>query len=177
MNFPQPKIVREAPASVDFKPVWNRLFCPLLSLEEREIQFLIIHKKLPVSDRLFQIGMKNDPYCLYCPGAVIGDIEHFFSSCVRTQLAWNRLKTKLLQLCSGCLLTSNAELLSFFLPVGSREPEFVWLIGKFSFYAWTTVFIKDSDVKIDKFIGFLKFKFKNEKLKALIGGLGQFLLP
>ena len=40
------------------------------------------------------------------------------------------------------------------------------MIGKFVTYAWNTVFTKDSTVKVKKFIGYLKFKFKDEMLST-----------
>ena len=126
-------------------------------------------------ERLFRIGMKNDPYCSSCPGAVIGDIEHFFSACVKTNLAWNWIKSKLLQLSRGSSLTSSHDFLTLFFPKCVNENEVVWLMGKFIYYVWITVFVKGNEVKIDKFIGYLKFKFKNEKLKPLIGSLNQLL--
>ena len=175
LNLPLPKIVREAPPDKDFKPVWQRLFRPFLTAEEREIQYLLIHGKLPVPEWLFRIGMKNDPYCSSCPGAVIGDIEHFFSACVKTNLAWNWIKSKLLQLSRGSSLTSSQDFLTLFFPNCVNENEVIWLIGKFIYYVWITVFVKGNEVKIEKFIGYLKFKFKNEKLKPLIGSLNQLL--
>ena len=41
------------------------------------------------------------------------------------------------------------------------EEESVWLISTFVNYVWNTVYIGDSDLKLEKFFGFLKFKFKN----------------
>ena len=38
------------------------------------------------------------------------------------------------------------------------------MIGKFVTYVWNTVFTKDSTVKVQKVIGYLKFKFKDEML-------------
>ena len=41
------------------------------------------------------------------------------------------------------------------------EQEIVWLIGTYVDYVWTKVFIGDSELKIEKFFGYLKFKYKN----------------
>ena len=43
----------------------------------------------------------------------------------------------------------------------------MWLISSFVNYVWNIVYIGDSDLKLEKFFGFLKFKYKNSG-----GGLG-----
>ena len=47
--------------------------------------YLLLHNKLPVAERLFRIGFKNDPYCLNCPQAVKADVEHFLCQCERSK--------------------------------------------------------------------------------------------
>ena len=167
-DFPPLKVVREAPPGVDYKPVWERLYSPYLSAESRELLYLLIHNKLPVPERLFRIGVRKDPYCTSCPGKVTSDIEHFFSYCVRTTDAWNWLRGRLTHLAKTGLLVSNLDLLKLFLPRGSGHAQhgIIWMIGKFVTYALNTVFTKDSTVKVKKFIGYLKFKFKDEMLST-----------
>ena len=41
-----------------------------------------------------------------------------------------------------------------------RETEIVWLVSSYVLYAWETVHIKKLEVKLDKFFGFLTFKYK-----------------
>ena len=167
-EFPLPKVVREAPPGVDFGPVWERLYSPLLGADEKEITFLAIHNKLPVPERLFRIGMKKDPYCLHCPNAVVGDIEHFFCSCTRSVAAWQWLKGRLILLSTGATSTSNLEFLNLFLPRGTNQLVMLWLIGKFLQYVWNTIYVKENPVKVDKFIGYLKFKYKNDKVSSSV---------
>ena len=165
-DFPLPKVVREALPGQNYKPVWERLYSPYLNAESKELLFLLIHNKLPVPERLFRIGMRNDSFCAFCPGAVTADIEHFFASCVRTKDAWSWLRTRLSHLVKPGILVSNLDLLKLFLPSESVHAQhgMIWMIGKFVSYVWNIVFHKDSTVKLRKFIGYLKFKFKDEML-------------
>ena len=112
--FATSKEVREA--VVDDKLVWKRLQSGAVNPDGRDVLFLLIHNKLPVPERLFRIGVRNDPYCLQCPGAEVADIEHFFCSCKRTGEAWSWMRLKILGLSNQGLLSSNWELLNFFLP-------------------------------------------------------------
>ena len=51
-----------------------------------------MHNKLPVKERLFRVGLSNDPYCNFCPSAEICDVEHFFCACGRVNAIWCRIK-------------------------------------------------------------------------------------
>ena len=42
----------------------------------------------------------------------------------------------------------------------SRDSEIVWLITSYVSYVWEMVHVKKSEVKLDKFFGFLTFKYK-----------------
>ena len=99
-SFPVHKIVREA--AVDYEPVWKRLHSQVVGPEVRDILFLLIHNKLPVPERLFRIGLKQDPYCQYCEGAEVADLEHFFCSCVRIRQSWSWMR--ILGLCDQSLM-------------------------------------------------------------------------
>ena len=71
------------------------------------------------------------------------------------------MRLKILGLSNQGLLSSNWELLNFFLPRTQFEEEIVWLISIYVNYVWNIVFIGDSEIKLEKFFGFLKFKYKN----------------
>ena len=45
----------------------------------------------------------------------------------------------------------------------SRETEIVWLVSAYVFYVWEMVNIKKLEVKLDKFFGFLTFKYKMDQ--------------
>ena len=81
-SFPTVKVERDEGASFN-KRVWKFLWSPVLNTSTREISYMLVHNKLQVQERLFRIGLKNDPYCGSCTGAVVCDIEHFFCSCER----------------------------------------------------------------------------------------------
>ena len=78
-SFPPPKVVFDS--NRDYSVVWRRLHNPVVDSKAKDVMFLLLHNKLPVKERLFRIGLKNDPYCLKCDGAEINDIVHFFCSC------------------------------------------------------------------------------------------------
>ena len=158
---------------MDYKLVWRRLQSFVLQPEARDVLFLLIHNKLPVPERLFRISARQDPYCLLCPGAEIADVEHFFCSCRRTSQCWSWVRLKILGLCDQGIISSNWELLNLFLPRSQFEQEIVWLIGSYVDYVWTKVLIGDSELKIEKFFGFLKFKYKKSGSSlGQIPGLG-----
>ena len=119
-----------------------------------------MHNKLPVPERLFRIGLRQGPYCQYCIGAEVADVEHFFCSCVRSRQAWSWMRLKILDMCDHGLMCSNWELINLILPASHFEQEIVWLIGNFVGYIWKNVFIRNSEVKLEKLFGYLTFKYK-----------------
>ena len=160
-SFPPPKIVREA--VVCYEPVWKRLHSPVVHAGARDILFLLIHNKLPVQERLFRIGLKHDPHCQFCVGAEIADLEHYFCSCEKTRQVWAWVRLKILGLCDQGLVCSNWNLLNLFLPRTHFEQEIVWLVSNFVEYVWVCIFIKNSEIRFDKFFGFLCFKYKMDR--------------
>ena len=158
-SFPTPKV--EIGSTVDYKLVWRRPENPGLDPEVRNVMFLLIHNKLPVSERLFRIGVKVDPYCSHCPGAEVDDLEHFFSSCERTRQCWSWVRLKIAGLCGQGLRCSNWELLNFVLPQTQFEQGVLWLIGNYVSYAWEQCHVRNSRVVLEKFFGFLTFKYKS----------------
>ena len=133
-SFPTPKV--EVGSAVDYKLVWKRLDNPGIDSDVRNVMFLLIHNKLPVTERLFRIGVKVDPYCSHCPGAEVDDVEHFFCYCVRTRQCWSWIRLKISELCGQGLRSSNWELLNFVLPKTQFEQGMLWLIGSYVHYAW-----------------------------------------
>ena len=158
-------MVREALPGVAYDLVWKRLYIPVLSSDERQLLFLLIHDKLPVKERLFRIGLKPDPYCLICPAALEGNREHFFSGCIMTKDAWKWLRTTMLPLFNSGLLVSNLDLLTLFLPPRSDDHGIIWLLGKYVHYVWMMVYENEREVQVDKLFGFLKYKYKSEEVQ------------
>ena len=52
------------------------------------------------------------------------------------------------------------DIINLFFPNSSRGREILWLVSNYIIYVWETVSIKKQEVKLDKFYGFLTFKFK-----------------
>ena len=86
-NFLLPKVERDA--GINYKDVWRLLLNPVLTADAKDVIFLLIHNKLPVKERLFRIGLLNDPYCQFCPGGVVEDLEVFFCACDRVSQVWS----------------------------------------------------------------------------------------
>ena len=45
------------------------------------------------------------------------------------------------------------------------DKEVVWMLSHYVLYVWDNVHVKESDVKLEQFIGYLKFKFKESPIK------------
>ena len=88
-SFPSSKV--EEDAGVSFKEIWRKFNLPVISSTAREVLYLAAHNKVPVSERLFRIGLQSDPYCLSClevRGALFGDTELFFCTCKNVESTW-----------------------------------------------------------------------------------------
>ena len=174
-NFPVPKVVRDAALVMDFKQVWRRVHSSVLNSDERQIWYLFIHNKLPVQERLFRIGLKNDPYCLFCQTASISDREHVFCQCELTCEAWKWLKLNLAVMAGG-RLESDINILSLFIPNNDCQRELIWLLGKYVSYVWNSAHLQGSHVTVEKLFGFLRWKYKEEKSYLEIPKLENLLL-
>ena len=161
-SFPTPKV--ELDANCDYKVIWKRLRCLVIDSEARDIIFLLIHNKLPLPERLFRIGVRSDPYCPYCPNAVIADVEHFYCNCERSKLGWAWIKLKIGKLCKQGSTPLNWELLNIILPKTQFEREILWLISNYISYVWKQCFLKNKHVKVEKLFGFLTFKYRASSL-------------
>ena len=59
------------------------------------------------------------------------------------------------------------EIINLFFPHSSLAREILWLVSTYILYVWETVHIKKQDVKLEKFFGFLTFKFKMSQATSL----------
>ena len=66
------------------------------------------------------------------------------------------------------------DVLNLFFPNSSRDQEIMWLVSSYILYVWETVNIKKKEVKIEKFFGFLTYKFKMQRVTSL-GNMIQIL--
>ena len=112
-----------------------------------------------------------DPYCEHClglSGAEVCDLEHFFCACSRVRQVWERLKVMIAQLLNvqGTDLP-DSDLINLRLPRNTSNNEIVWLIGIYVGEVWSCLVIKSAaKLSVDKFFGFLKFKYKTDQLGA-----------
>ena len=159
-----PKI--ETDSGLNFARSWKNLKNDCLSAQKRELMFLLLHDKIPVTERLFRIRLARDHYCIWCLQqnmTVICNIEHFFCSCVRVVKAWNPLIALIRK-----LLDSSAEdgtVLRLNMSV-NRCPGVVWLVAAYVSSIWNS---GEGGISVAELFGFLKFKFK----AAMLGSSAQ----
>ena len=161
--FPLPKV--EIEAGFSYRNAWFFINLPIFSSSEMDIMYLLLHKKLPIPEILFRIGLRNDPYCLFCPDAPICDTEHFFCSCLRVSEVWHYVRDLVNHLVEGSF--SNWELINFVLPRCTKEKEAVWLLGNYLVKVWAEVSSSSmTGLNKDSFFGFLKFKYRTDQKGA-----------
>ena len=167
-ELPPPKVELESGTSLT--EVWKLITFPCLDLNEREVLFLLVHRKLPVPERLFRVGLLNDPYCLTCLDSnvtAICDLEHLFCTCVRVKECWTSIRNIVLGLLPNATsgLSQNLDLISLNFSRNSYEKEIVWLIASYISEIWKT-FEKQSDQTVNKenLFGFLKYKYKKNQM-------------
>ena len=59
------------------------------------------------------------------------------------------------------------DVINLFFTNSRRGREITWLVSTYILYVWETVDVKKQDVKLDKFFGFLTFKFKMYQVISL----------
>ena len=52
------------------------------------------------------------------------------------------------------------DVINLFYANSCNDTEIVWLVSSYVLYVWETVQVKKLEVKLDKFFGFLSFKYK-----------------
>ena len=67
------------------------------------------------------------------------------------------------------------DVIHLFYPNSIRGREILWLISNYILYLWETVHIKKKEVKVEKFFGFLTFKFKMHTATSVGPDLLQLL--
>ena len=68
---------------------------------------------------------------------------------------------------------SDWEIVNLFFPNSSCGQEILWLVSSYILYVWETVHIKKQEVKLEKFFGYLNFKYKMHQATPL--GLDRVL--
>ena len=62
----------------------------------KDILFMLIHNVLPTRDRLYRLRKCNSSQCSALDGEE--NVEHLFTSCSRTQVAWAWARRKIMNL-------------------------------------------------------------------------------
>ena len=163
-SFATPKA--ELKAGVSFNNVWCRINSPVLESSSSELLYLLVHNKLPVQERLFRVGLSNDPYCETCPDAINNDVKHFFCLCSRVSHVWTLVRDKL-HFLTGNNATSDHDLMHLLFSSCSLEKEAVWLIGNYVWKIWDEIYVKrEACITLDEFFGYLTFKYKADQTGA-----------
>ena len=55
------------------------------------------------------------------------------------------------------------DLINLLFPNSSHDSEIVWLVSSYVHYVWEMVQVKKQEVNIDKFFGYLTFKYKMQQ--------------
>jgi hypothetical protein len=160
-SFPPPKVVRESDRNYDI--VWSRLHSPVVEARARDTLYLVLHNKLPVLERLFRIRLRNDPYCQVCEAAEVADLEHFFCNCSLVARIWSWVRARVLEYSACRQVVSDWDILNLFLPVSEFDKEVVWMISSYVLFIWDNIFVRNADVKLEQFFGFLTYKYKENQ--------------
>ena len=164
-TFPVPKVEIASGPDFDYKFAWQRINSTVLTSSIRDISFLLLHNKLPLKERLFRVALSTDPYCNFCPGAEVCDVEHFFCNCIRVNAIWSRIKIIITSLIKVNL--SDWIIINYLLPRTEFEDEITWLLGNYIAKAWSDLFARNTVMlKEEEFFGFLSFKFKDDQRGA-----------
>ena len=167
-SLPNTKV--ELDAGVSLSAVWKRVHHPSLVSETKEILYLLSHRKLPVKERLFRIGLLVDPYCEICieicqSQDAIVDFEHYFCSCQKVSLVWPSIRDILVVLARQNVTDSDLILLRF--PKSRYENEMSWLVGSYVQHVWQLLNSEGvSMIDRGQLFGYLKYKYRVDQLGA-----------
>ena len=133
-SFPHPKVIYKY-ENLPWNDIWVRLNHPVLTSKMRDIMFLVIHNILPTRDRLHRLNMSDNAMCKKEDG--LEDVEHLFTGCLRTQVAWAWTRRKIMHLLPDWVtqFPSNFELLHLAYEALLNR-EILWLISTYCSYVW-----------------------------------------
>ena len=119
-------------------------------------------------ERLFRIGLANDPYCASCLDdgvAAINDYEHFFCTCPKLAVSWTHLKEIVSNLLHSDEDIQNLDLVSLRFSERTFETKITRIIASYMNEVWKLIHkTKTQHVNKDKLFGFLKYKYKKDQL-------------
>ena len=163
--FPSLKVERDSGTS--FSRIWSLINSPRITSVSRDISYLLVNNKLPVRERLFHVGLSNDPSCSVCPGSVVSDVTHFFCTCRRVCDVWAWIKQTISGIVGGLL--SDQNLINYQIPSSTYDEEISWLLSSYIYKVWKEINYGDVNyLKKEVFFGYLRFKFKMENNIATV---------
>ena len=132
-TFPPPKIVYKY-ETLPWNEIWDRLNRPIISSKVRDVMFLVIHNILPTRQRLHRLNQCRSDQCAQGDG--LEDVEHLFTGCVRTQVAWAWCRRKIMHLMPDLhVYPSNFEFLNLAYE-SMMDDEILWLVSNYCFYVY-----------------------------------------
>ena len=144
---------------------WFDLNLDCLLSCDRKLIFLLAHNKLPVSERIFRVGLATDPYCETCldgNGAVICDRTHVFCTCFKIASIWKKVKEVIINLLSCQQDIEDLRILTLNLPL-NKCPGLAGFIGLYVSKVWKA---SGTTICEDELFGFLRYKFKSHQLDS-----------
>ena len=85
---------------------------------------------------------------------------------------WAWVRGKVLSLIGGDV--TDQDLIKFQFPTTTKENEIIWLLANYFEKAWSVISVKRLEVlKLEKFVGYLTFKYKVDRQ----GARPNFYLP
>ena len=112
--------------------------------------------------------MKNDPYCQACEAAEVADLEHFFCGCSLVARIWSWVRARVLEYSACDQNISDWDILNLFFPGSDFENEVVWILSSYVLFIWSNVFVRNAEVKLEQFFGFLTYKYKEHQNSSRI---------
>ena len=132
-TFPPPKIVYKYD-NLPWNEIWDRLNRPVINSQIRDVMFLVIHNILPTRQHLFRLNQCRSDQC--DQGDRLEDIEHLFTGCVRTQVAWAWCRRKIMHLMPDLdSYPSNFELITLVYD-SMMDDEILWLLANYCYYVY-----------------------------------------
>ena len=55
------------------------------------------------------------------------------------------------------------DILNLFVPGSEFDLEVVWLVSSYVLFVWDNIFVRDAEVKLEQFFGFLTYKYKEHQ--------------
>ena len=132
-SFPPPKVIFKYD-NLPWNEIWDRLNRPVINSHVRDIMFLVIHNILPTRDRLKRLNQCRSDQCEQGDG--VEDVEHLFTGCVRTQVAWAWCRRKIMHLMPDLgNYPSNFELIHLAYD-SMMDDEILWLVAQYCAYVY-----------------------------------------